>query len=57
MLCRCATSLLLSGDAYKRAMTLTPFSLSVRAGAFDKVQCKQKADKTTDVFCGRDGYF
>eukprot|EP00802_Teleaulax_amphioxeia_P027611 Tamp_29016.p3 GENE.Tamp_29016~~Tamp_29016.p3 ORF type:complete len:110 (+),score=34.36 Tamp_29016:96-425(+) len=26
-------------------------------GAFDKVQCTQKADGTTDVFCGSDGYF
>jgi hypothetical protein len=26
-------------------------------GSFNKVQCKQKADGTTDVFCGKDGYF
>ena len=25
--------------------------------SFDKVQCSKKADGTTDVFCGKDGYF
>ena len=38
----------------RRAHTLTT---SLLAGSFDKVQCTQKADGTTDVFCGSDGYF